>query len=121
MKLTTWYLIASVVVIYGWCAWLAFKNYREKREDIRKRELAGKLREARHDGFVAGVNKAYIEYGAYVATREGEQIYGFAEDCRQCRKTVANLLHVRREYWRCPTCGHRNPAPLPTQPEPAKR
>jgi hypothetical protein len=116
------YLVAflglEVLALTGYMGWQIVKGRVQLLRQKRELEMRTKLRAARHDGWLEGLSEGKRDQAHDWNTREGRRIYyGFAEDCRNCRTTTACVMPRRREYWNCQKCGHRNPAPLPVEPQ----
>jgi hypothetical protein len=109
-------LVMDTILIV-WAGRLAVRSLKAKWEE-QMRAHAAEVKKARHDGWLAGLSEGMRDRAHDWNLNEGRRIYyGFAEDCRKCGCTNVCVISRRREYWKCLECGHRNPAPLPIEPQ----
>lgn len=105
VTLTTCILASMLAVALSY--WIA------GRRASRREQTATAIANARRAGFIQGMDHGFAVWGVHVKRVHGLQVHGFAEACRGCKTINGMIMAVGSEYWNCPECKHRNPAPMP--------
>ena len=88
---------------YGFCM-LLVSHFGKKREAASAEILKAH--------FVAGLNAGTRNHAIWIHNNIGNDINGFALSCDKCGTIFSALTVASAEYCTCPSCQHRNPAPL---------
>jgi hypothetical protein len=80
------------------------RHFKKKREKIEVKTLKAH--------FVAGLNAGTRNHAIWIRNVIGNDVNGFAMACDKCGQIFATLTGSSEEYCTCPSCKHRNPAPL---------
>lgn len=77
-----------------------------------KLKLEERRSKALQNAYARGVSVGLAHHANFMRRVHECDVVGFGQSCNHCNRVVGVILQSKKEYFTCPNCGHRNPAPL---------